>query len=835
MGQTFIKRPTSPLNSEPLEVAHEDILCYGSDDELDSDEREKRKVRIEDLGKQYLEGRPLYILSAGLRGPFDNGWINPWTRNGKKNGANTTRMAIIDNKTEPQVVSPLAKRKSVLDEPINPPRYQAINSEMWEEPRAKRMRHEDSIRPKGTNVPDAQWRSTIDERDNIQATWLKRNIETSYPSSREGLAPSSPTPVVRQPSKTSPSLRKYKSTQSTSNESLKARKPREVIPIPGSGPPSFDEIPRSKELEGCRHSKKDLFPSPAPTNTDRSSEILGIKRGHVFPSEHNSPAKRSRTMADEQPQNFAFQGVTTKEGPSKSQGPSAYTPSQVPQDIEKPTPSRLAPYVSDVVMDEAATSAGLKAVSKGSKPSPRVVPSSSNLPKFQYRYTRKETSPPVFRSNAKHEKPQTRPRAISISSSGSSDFAEAFEAAQAKANFPSMSSFESSPIKQRPETKSIKKNTQAMRRLTFSFSGEPKVNGLGKTSRPNSSSSAAVASITNQQDSKSEHQMSGKGAASRKASARSSELATNGNPSRSSMILPEAQILSEAPAQLARLPSGPSTDLMQTYEQSPKFISLDEDDSYLDLSTQAAMMKAQRAFQTDALSPLIVKKEAKLDWGGITPRTNGHLQQVAGRSVVKPEPRLEESIMSTQAIADAISPFAVTTIKKRPPSMKKKRTNFTTPLNGNISPTPAPLLHPEPSPIFKKPLSMATTPSNSQPKPSPPVPLSQPKTTSKPPSSATSLSMLPNGTLPESSNLQDGQQQPQQHYDVSLPLDAFESPLATTSENRNQRAGSWDQDAAIEEAESFLGEWNIEAVTKKDGNVNKRGDAGLKSILAHPK
>ena len=834
MGQTFIKRPTSPLNFEPLEAAPGEILYYGSDNDLDSDEREKRKVRVEDLGKQYLEGRPLYVLSAGLRGPFGNGWINPWARTGKKNGADTTRMAIIDDKTEPQVISPSAKRKSLLDKSLSPSRYKATNDEIWEEPKAKRRRHEEFIRPNGPNARSAQQRSMIDERDNIQTTWLKRDIETSYPSSRDGLAPSSPTPVVRQPSKTSPSLRKHMSTQGASNESLRARKPREVISISESGPPPLDGIPRSKEHESYRRSTKDLFPFPAPTNTDRSSEILGIERSHVFPSEDNSAAKRSHTTANERPQDSTFQGVTTEEGPSKSQKPSVYTTSRAPKDTEKPTPSRLAPYVSDVVVDEAATSARLKAVSNGSKPSPHAVPSSSNLPKFQYRYTRKQSSPSIIRGIPKHGRPQTRPRAMSISSSGSSDFAEAFEAAQAKANFPSMSSFESSPIRQRPETKSIKKNTQAMRRLTFSASGEPKVNGSGKTSRPNSSSSAAVGSTTNQQDSKNEYEMSGKNAAARKASARSSELPTNGNQSRSSMMLPEAQILSEAPAQLARLPSGPSTDLMQTYEQSPKFVCLDEDDSYLDLSTQAAMMKAQRAFQNDALSPLKMKEEAKLDRDGITPKTNGYLQRVAGRNVVKPEPQSEEPIMSTQAIADAISPFAITTIKKRPPSMKK-RTNFTTPLNGNISPTPAPLRPLEPSPVFKKPLSMATTPSNSQPKPSPPVPLSQPKTTSKPPSSATSLSMLPNGTLPESSILQDGQQQPPQHYDVSLPLDAFESPLATTSENRNQRAGSWDQDAAIEEAESFLGEWNIEAVTKKDGNVNKRGDAGLKSILAHPK
>ena len=90
---TFVKRPTSPLDFEPVETPPEDVLYPGSDQEHDYDDekRVKKKLRVEILGRQYLEGRPLFIQSAGLRGPFDEGWVNPWAGNKRKRGTNGTK------------------------------------------------------------------------------------------------------------------------------------------------------------------------------------------------------------------------------------------------------------------------------------------------------------------------------------------------------------------------------------------------------------------------------------------------------------------------------------------------------------------------------------------------------------------------------------------------------------------------------------------------------------------------------------------------------------------------------------------------------------------------
>ncbi|KAJ5638528.1 hypothetical protein N7528_000918 [Penicillium herquei] len=52
----------------------------GSDDELNDLSRAAKRRRIERLAESYLRGQPLFIASASLRGPFDDGWKNPWRK-----------------------------------------------------------------------------------------------------------------------------------------------------------------------------------------------------------------------------------------------------------------------------------------------------------------------------------------------------------------------------------------------------------------------------------------------------------------------------------------------------------------------------------------------------------------------------------------------------------------------------------------------------------------------------------------------------------------------------------------------------------------------------------
>jgi inositol-hexakisphosphate kinase len=51
---------------------------------LDPEQRTAKRRRIEAIAAQYLRGRPPVILTAALRGPFNNGWKNPWADNDRK-------------------------------------------------------------------------------------------------------------------------------------------------------------------------------------------------------------------------------------------------------------------------------------------------------------------------------------------------------------------------------------------------------------------------------------------------------------------------------------------------------------------------------------------------------------------------------------------------------------------------------------------------------------------------------------------------------------------------------------------------------------------------------
>ena len=79
------KWPTTTVDCEPLPLASEDVLYPGSDKDESIEEQESRRRRIELQAQHYLQGRELFILSAHLRGPFADGWINPWARRRKRN------------------------------------------------------------------------------------------------------------------------------------------------------------------------------------------------------------------------------------------------------------------------------------------------------------------------------------------------------------------------------------------------------------------------------------------------------------------------------------------------------------------------------------------------------------------------------------------------------------------------------------------------------------------------------------------------------------------------------------------------------------------------------
>lgn len=782
MVLTFVKRPISPLHLEAAPVLPQDIICPGSEDEDSSDEyRDKRRLRVEAQGKQYLEGRPLLIQTASLKGPLHLGWKNPWAKECRGIGFNDIRRYPKASPASDEKPGMQKETLGVLDTAksrrINGPGYQPSNVSTGDDPKssallrtgyevppAKRRRQQE--RSESGGYPLAAERAAVaTERNNAQIDnfWLKRNKNIAQPRFQGRRMSPTPTPVTKDRTRT----------------------------------PTVPPSPRKP------HSTL-AFPQISP-GIQKQNEPSNVKENHLFPPQESSPW---RTKA-----------------PS--------------------VPSRLAPYASGVIIDSKSNATLFAtAAPKVPNPAPHVVPPSTNVPEFSYRYAKRASTSSSGRSahfqEALENIPDRAP-STSLSSSDSSAFAEPIGAAPAKTAAGSFASPHSSSINvDKPETIRVDGRAKT-KRLSFTASGKVKVAG----SCPDLSLSAAGCPIRSEearrQDPSFGHQRE-VAATSKPSTVSSDRVLTNGN-------LPEAQIVPDAPPQLAQGPSGRSTDLLETDRQSPKLANLDEGDSYINLSTQAAVSKAKRSFQDGILVPLRnAPGSAKIEDIRVQARKNidpdttpvGNGRQpvpTANRRPAAPDIEDEEP-MSTQAMFDAMSPYAITTIKKRPTALKKGA-GFTPSPTAAKPPTPAPAMSPispTAGPFRKQSLSMSTSPSPSPPKPSPPIPLSYPNVASKPPSTLTSFSILPNGTLTETNVYQQDGQLRDEDWDMSLPLDPFVEANGVSNARANGHHGSWDLTDAIEEAGSFLGQWDVEAEARREGGRSGQQSistqSGVRGILA---
>ena len=868
MVRTFTKRLTSPLLYEPLYIPPEEVLYPGSDDEATPYEREQKRRRVEIQGQQYLNGRPLFIQSAALKGPFDKEWVNPWRSKKRKIGVNDighfpevgTEAFSRHSEAGPST----AKRRSVavsgygsLDYGSNKGALLATEAYGQEQHTAKPRGHGELDELHGYHGSQTNVDQGVAAPNSNRRQWLK--TDRVYPQARlrEDTPSSTPTPAAKPRSKSHASssphpeqlVRAITVPPGINHQKRLSRSNEHALNIGNASKSTTSVASEGTHIENIELAATDLRPGQinlvdkvAPDDSKRSLTKTDIITRHGYVE-----VKRDSQRAVKRAENEDGQ-LQAKKMPQEAVA-------RAIEGEQRKTSSRLTPYVPEAVVgNDAASSAALRAV-KAPKPapSPHTVPPSTYQPEFHYRYSRKGTSTSASPQRALFvdapEQPQARLRSGSSSSSGSSAFAEALEAAQEKAASKSFaSSNSSSPATEGPETKSVKKNRQALRRLTFTPLGGAKVVSTRTSSRPCSSSSAADAGKMELkvQDQLHSNDPPSLLRTSTKSSARS---LTNDNRSRNSIMFPEAQTDPIAHPALAQAPSEPSTNLLETDKQSPKVPSFDEGDSYFDLSTQAAVMKAQRSFQADVISTLTprrLKKEElspissrKVD---ITPMLHGRRgTEAANAQLTKPPDGDEKEPMSTQAMVDAISPFAVTTIKKCPPAVQK-RTSV------NISPTKKSKARPPPQAAILFPESPTTavfrthspgmstspspTPSPSPEKSPPPIPLSHPTPNSKPPSSLMSFSILPNGTLTETSLYQhDGQQQRDiPDYDISLPLDPFGFDGGGGDDGQRQ-GRTWDLNEAIEGAGSFLGDWDVEAEARKEGRLSRKRESGNRSIL----
>ncbi|KAI4660367.1 uncharacterized protein J4E78_005070 [Alternaria triticimaculans] len=89
------------LDFDAFHVDPKDLIEEPPAEYEDPAHRAAKRRRIEAIASRYLRGRPPVIITAALRGPFDNGWKNPWTKpivekrrvSGKNNAVAGTRNA----------------------------------------------------------------------------------------------------------------------------------------------------------------------------------------------------------------------------------------------------------------------------------------------------------------------------------------------------------------------------------------------------------------------------------------------------------------------------------------------------------------------------------------------------------------------------------------------------------------------------------------------------------------------------------------------------------------------------------------------------------------------
>ena len=364
--------------------------------------------------------------------------------------------------------------------------------------------------------------------------------------------------------------------------------------------------------------------------------------------------------------------------------PAQQCPQVIPGGVEDYSTTHLSAYTPIVVVEKASSKNAARHAARSPKPSPRTVPPNTNQPEFRY-HSRKTGSTSTSDKSAfvdSREYVAKRSPSSSPSSSGSSAFAEALEAAQAKASSGGASSHTPSPIAMKPPYAQAAKHP-VPKRLSFTASGGIRIDRAIWTTKFGSNDAAAVSNDSG--EGVPDQKNGGENvAASSESLVKKDESPSNAASNSVSSNLPSAQILSNKPL----LPSGFSTNQFESENLGIAPLKAepfdDEGDSFVNSSTQAMELKAQRAFQ-GILDDTPVAERSKVPMKANIPVVDPLTRTIDPELTLKrplngaqPDPGyqiLAELAPNTQALVDSFSPFAVTTTKKRLPPLKK-RTSF---------------------------------------------------------------------------------------------------------------------------------------------------------------
>lgn len=192
-------RPVSPVSAEEYPICDNTIVYDEGDDDLEtsSEQRAAKRRRIESYATAYLRGQPLFILSAQLKGPFDNGWQNPWRRKrraGLNGGKERAQWEVPETTIKPQPRDAgTLPRGSRLPADVLTPIYPVKQTLKYNVPVSTADVVTSTI-PINQSTPTRTAR-TPDLKNQRVEDWLKTNEKSSH--TEEYPSQSSPIPLIR--------------------------------------------------------------------------------------------------------------------------------------------------------------------------------------------------------------------------------------------------------------------------------------------------------------------------------------------------------------------------------------------------------------------------------------------------------------------------------------------------------------------------------------------------------------------------------------------------------------------------------------------------------------
>ncbi|CAG8903474.1 unnamed protein product [Penicillium egyptiacum] len=269
-------RPVSPVSLETCPPSSSEIDSDGllaSDDELDDAARAAKRQRVEKLAESYLEGKPLLILSASLRGPFNDGWVNPWKQH-RTRGTGGPAMVRQTNVPErvvqetdlraPKYREGLSRRPEIPVMSCNSPRTSLQTGDRSSPSKSPRRQSKEPTPRRSPTRLKQPPSSTVDDQSIMPprtVDWLKKDRKLMNFTKFE--PPSSPTISV------------------ASRQSNKARRPMprsvqvQVPQTPGSPTkfPPLKTIPVKTVQSARANSNGRLSPRSNPSATSNSPKI----------------------------------------------------------------------------------------------------------------------------------------------------------------------------------------------------------------------------------------------------------------------------------------------------------------------------------------------------------------------------------------------------------------------------------------------------------------------------------------------------------------------------------------------------------------------------------